>query len=118
MQKYVRIVNRSTYTNPRKAMKYVSRGLASIVSATDDGHITEIRMLESAELALARSANRLLVEEYDPVTGKFHLYVGDSGGSQMMKMYDGISGGYRVWQFAHKTPKNSKLDEEPRPNAI
>ena len=99
MQHFVRIINRGTYTKPRKALKYVSRGLAAVVDCTPAGIITEIRMLESAELSMARSiAKRERIT--DPVTGKFEWSVRDSGAPTLMKRYEGL-GGMRVLQARH-----------------
>lgn len=93
--KFVKIVNRGSYTSAKKAYGYCVRGLAAPVAM--DGIISEIRMLEAAELAMHRSSRR----EYDAVSGKFEWFVGDSGGSRLMKEYEGISGGYRVYQAEH-----------------
>ena len=103
MQNFVTIVNRGTYTNQRKALKYIARGLASVVSCSDNGQITEIHMLEAAELAMSRSYNKRCHPrtEIDPVTGAFSWMVADSGGSKLMKQYEGISGGTRVLQASH-----------------
>ena len=100
MKQFVTIVNRGSYTNPRKALKYVSRGLAAVVACTDNGQITQIRMLEAAELAMTRSILKQY-KVFDPVTGSFTWAVGDSGGSKLMKAYEGISGGHRVLQASH-----------------
>lgn len=59
-QHFVRIVNRGTYTNPRKAQKYVDRELAVPVEHDERGRIIAIQMLEAAELAVLRS---LIVKE-------------------------------------------------------
>jgi hypothetical protein len=105
MQKFVIIVNRGTpespkYTNPKKALAYVARGLAAVEACSDNGHLTHIRMLEAAELAATKSALRRYSER-DPVTGNFVWMVGDSGGSRLMKQYEGISGGTRVLMAEH-----------------
>lgn len=103
MQKFVRIVNRKdgeARTNRKRALNFVSRGMAAVVSCTDTGVILEIRMLEEAELAVVRSMLRKYSER-DPVTGNFSWFVGDSGGSRLMKRYEGVSGGYRVYQATH-----------------
>jgi hypothetical protein len=52
---FVKIVNRGTYTSPKKAGEYVRRKLAEEFFVGLSGHVLEIRMLESAELALYRS---------------------------------------------------------------
>lgn len=94
--KFVKIVNRDSYTSAKKAFGYCERMLAAPIQET--GIITEIRMLETSELAMLRSHSR---SERDPVSGHFEWRVGDSGGSKLMKAYEGISGGHRVFQ-AHR----------------
>ena len=107
MRKFVRITNRkdgNAYTTQRKAVKYIARGLAKCLSATETGIINEIAMLETAELSIARSTiKRMSMKSgvLDSVTGKFEWFVGDSGGSSLMKQYEGISGGHRVYQATH-----------------
>lgn len=54
-QHFVRIVNRGTYTNARKAFNYVERGIAEVFLVSLSRQILEIRMLESAELLMLRS---------------------------------------------------------------
>lgn len=101
-QAFVKIVNRNNgYTNQRKAISYVQRRLAAVVASTDTGLILEIRMLETAELAVLRSSNKSRRRAIDQVTGKFEWFVGDSGGSQLMLEYEGISGGSRVYKAVH-----------------
>jgi hypothetical protein len=91
----VTITNRGTFTSGRKAASYCGRGLAEFVSSG------QIRMLESAELEVIRSGRHIELADRDPVDGKFHWYVGDSGGSRLMKQLTGISGGVRVYKAAH-----------------
>lgn len=92
----MKIVNRDNgYTNVNKSKFYLGRKLAALVSGTLDRPI-EIRMLDAAELAVVRSEIRR--NERDPVTGSFEWYVGDSGGSQLVKSYTGLSGGMRVFK--------------------
>lgn len=101
MRQFVKIVNRGSYTNSEKAMRYVERGFAAVVSASDTGIVREIRMLEESELAIVRSSLRARQRDIDPVRGSFEWFVGDSGGSKLMKQYEGISGGTRVFQATH-----------------
>lgn len=88
--KIVRIINRNSYTNGKRAASYCGRGLAVPVSRN------EIAMLTAAEL---ERVHRLMQRpEYDPVKGAFEWFVGDSGGSALMRQYEGISGGTRVFK--------------------
>lgn len=98
MRQFVRIENRNSYTSVRKAADYIRRGLATTI----DGDPLRINMLDAAALLTLRSAMRADKRDYDPVTGAFAWYVGDSGGSQMMRDYQGVSGGTRVYQANHK----------------
>jgi hypothetical protein len=107
MRQFTKIVNAGgRYTNPSKARAYVGRGLAELISGTIENPI-EIRMLDEAELSFVRSLMRKAAA--DPVTGEFSWHVGDSGGSQLMKMLTGrgtkpgVSGGYRVFQAKRGT---------------
>lgn len=52
---FVKIVNRGTYTSPKKASDYVRRQLAEEFFVSLTGQVLEIRMLEAAELAILRS---------------------------------------------------------------
>lgn len=105
-QYFVKIVNRDgKYTNERKAHLYVARGFAAIVKATESGRLLEIRMLEAAEIALVQSGLKSSRRAIDNIEGVFEPFVGDSGGSQLMKHYEGTTGGHRVWQLDHKIPK-------------
>lgn len=101
MQFFVKILNRDKYTNPKRAEQFVLRGLAEVVTTTETGLITEIRMLEGADLEAAKRVLKMSRPEYDPVKGKFEWFVGDSGGSQLMLQYEGVSGGMRVYQAVH-----------------
>lgn len=103
MQRFVQITNRKdgkAYTSQKRALLFVSRGMAAVVTATDTGQITHIRMLEAAELAVTKTLMRS-TRVTDPVTGKFEWFVGDSGGSRLMRQYEGVSGGHRVFQATH-----------------
>lgn len=108
-KQFVKIANRSSYTNPERALHYVNRRLAVvslICQATN--RILEIRMLEAAELAIERQRCRTAADDRE-VPGKFTWHVGDSGGSRMMKdgtargTRAGQSGGYRVLKADHGT---------------
>ena len=83
-ERVIRIINRNTYTSVKKARDYCRRGLAEAVTAG------EIRMLEEAELSMMRSAER------DVSGDRYSWYVGDSGGSPMMKELHGVSVGIRM----------------------
>jgi hypothetical protein len=96
--KTVKIVNRDTYTSGKKAASYCGRRLAEPVDVNGTPSRSEIRMLEAAELAALKPHGG---RGYDPVRGNFEWFVGDSGGSNLMKQLEGISGGYRVFQAQH-----------------
>src|SRR5215471_3043312 len=51
----VKIVNRGTYTSPKKARTYLRRQVAEEFFVSLTGQVLEIRMLEAAELAILRS---------------------------------------------------------------
>lgn len=60
MRHFVKIVNRGTYTNAKKAQAYVERELAVPIEHDERGRLLAIQMLEAAELAILRS---LIVRE-------------------------------------------------------
>lgn len=79
----VKIVNRGTYTSPKRAEGFVLRGFARIVALTDTGRITEIQMLEPAELESIRS--RIVRERRDPVSGSFEWHPRPSAGFMVLQ---------------------------------
>lgn len=92
----VRIVNRNTYTSGKKAAFYCGKAnpIAEFIS------VSEIRMLENAEMDAIRIS--LSRENSDRIVpGAFAWYVGDSGGSTLMKDATGYSGGTRLWNASH-----------------
>jgi hypothetical protein len=99
MQQFVKIANRESYTSHKKAMTYVERGLAEVTSVTDNGRVTEIKMLDAAHIALSKTLNRSAVDR--TVTGSFGWFNGESGGSSLMKSLEGVSGGIRVKKARH-----------------
>jgi hypothetical protein len=94
-QHFVRIVNRpGKYTNMKRADYYVRRGLARVTYMSLSRRIIEIAMLDAAELAVVRSQ---LTQERREKEPKYAWYVGESGGSKLMRDYEGIGGGTRLW---------------------
>lgn len=86
---------------------FVNRRMAevSLICSTTK-RVLEIRMLEPAELDAVRRRIRNASDDRE-VVGHFVWYVGDSGGSAIMKTLSargtksGVSGGYRVFKASH-----------------
>lgn len=102
MRSFVRIENRQTYTNLNRANDYIRRGLARVVESSSNGTPQIIHMLDTSELSRLRSEMKQTRANYDSVDGGFNWFVAYSGGSSMMRQYQGVSGGFRVYQATHK----------------
>lgn len=78
----------------KTAQRWIKQGKADL---TADGALMFRPFFSSSQTLRQRED-----DNFDrAVTGKFEWYVGDSGGSRLMKQYEGISGGTRVFQAAH-----------------
>lgn len=105
---FVKITNRgAAYTSTERALHFVNRQMAEeFVVCVLTRRVLEIRMFETSELAAIRARVRTACEQR-AVPGKFTWYVGDSGGSKIMKDGSGyrsrnaVSGGYRVLKAEH-----------------
>jgi hypothetical protein len=81
MRHFVKISNRGTYTNAKKAQWYVDRELAMPSGYDERGRLIEIQMLDAAELAVIQSAmvREKRVENDDD--GIERRYVSEASGS-------------------------------------
>lgn len=80
-QHFVKIVNRGTYTNVRKAQRYVERGLAEVFVVGLNRLPIQIRMLEAAELVLLKSHIRRVNRDENIDDGIERRWVNKASGS-------------------------------------
>ena len=96
MKNTIRIEGGS-YTSLNSAMKHVSRGKAVIINRGDEDILVFNKDIRHFNVP---------PQTGDLVTGNFEWMVRDSGGSSLMKAYEGISGGTRVLQASHGSGHN------------